>query len=126
MRSATATFRLWLAVALAALAAAGLGAWGFTDYLPTQHEFAGARATDIAYYTAQLFVLDPAPFSGSGPYPVGLEIARFLAPLTTILVLVETVRVLVRERVRRWAAAHRKGQVIVTGNEPFALMLAKR
>ncbi|MGH3940492.1 MAG: NAD-binding protein, partial [Pseudonocardiaceae bacterium] len=122
----TATFQLWLAVALAALTAAGLGAWGFTVYLPMQPEFAGARATDIAYYTAQLFVLDPTPFSAPRPYPLQLEIARFLAPATTIFAIVKTVLVLVRGRMRQWDAAHRKGQVIVTGNEPVALMLARR
>lgn len=126
MRSAAATFRLWLAVAVAAVAAAVLGVVGFDAYLPTQPEFAGATAADIAYYTAQLFVLDPTPFDVPRPYPLPLEIARFLAPATTILVVVETVRVLVWERVRRWAAAHGKGQVIVTGNEPVALMLARR
>ncbi|MGQ0778140.1 MAG: NAD-binding protein [Pseudonocardiales bacterium] len=128
MRSATATFRLWLVVALAALASAVLGAVGFVAYLPTQPGFAEARATDIAYYTAQLFVLDPTPFSEPRPYPlpIPLEIARFLAPATTILVVVEMVRVLVWGRVRRWAAAHGRGHVIVTGNEPVALMLARR
>lgn len=126
MRSATATFRLWLVVALVALAAAVLGVVGFILYLPTQTEFEQAGATDIAYYTAQLFVLDPTPFTQPSPYPLPLEIARFLAPATTILVVVETVRVLLWGRVRRWSAAHGKGHVIVTGTEPLALMLARQ
>ena len=121
-----ATLRLWLIVAAAAVSAAVLGAVGFVYYLPTQPDFAAASPADIAYYTAQLFVLDPTPFGAPRPYPVSLEIARFLAPATTIFAVVETVRVLVWDRVRRWAAAHAKEHVIVTGDDPVALMLARR
>ena len=125
-RSSAATLRLWVLVAAAAVSAAVLGAIGFVRYLPTQPDFAGASPADIAYYTAQLFVLDPAPFGAPRPYPLALEIARFLAPATTIFVVVETVRVLVWDRVRRWAAAHAKEHVIVTGDDPVAVMLARR
>ncbi|MGH3906141.1 MAG: NAD-binding protein [Pseudonocardiaceae bacterium] len=125
-RSAAAALRVWLVVAGAAVLAAVLGAVGFARYLPDQPEFAGATAADVAYYTAQLFVLDPTPFNAPREYPVPLEIARFLAPATTIVVVVETVRVLVWERVRRWAAAHAWGHVVVTGNDPVALLLARR
>lgn len=122
----TAALRLWLVVAAAAVVAAVLGAVGFVRYLPTEPDFAAASPADIAYYTAQLFVLGPAPFAVPRHYPVSLEIARFLAPATTIFVVVETVRVLVWDRVRRWAAAHARQHVIVTGDDPVALMLARR
>lgn len=125
-RSTAATLRLWLFVAVAAVLAAVLGAAGFVRYLPTRPEFAAAGPADIAYYTAQLFVLDPTPFDAPDRYPVALQIARFLAPATTIVVLAETIRVLLWDRVRRWLAAHSSGHVIVTGNDPVALMLAKR
>ncbi|HEY2765989.1 MAG TPA: NAD-binding protein [Pseudonocardiaceae bacterium] len=125
-RSAAAGHGLWLVVAGAAVVAAGLGVIGFVAYLPTRAAFAAATPADIAYYTAQLFVLGPVPLDVPGPFPTALEIARFLAPATTVLVVVETVRVLVRDRVRRWAASHAKGHVVVTGNEPVALMLARR
>lgn len=125
-RSTAATLRLWLFVAAAAVLAAVLGAVGFAMYLPAQPEFAAATPADIAYYTAQLFVLDPTPFDAPRRYPLPLEIARFLAPATTIFVLVETVRVLLWDRVRRWSAAHAKGHLVVTGDDPVALMLAKR
>ncbi|HEX2299608.1 MAG TPA: NAD-binding protein [Pseudonocardiaceae bacterium] len=125
-RSTAATLRLWLFVAAAAVLAAVLGAVGFAGYLPTQPEFAAATPADIAYYTAQLFVLDPTPFDAPHRYPLSLEIARFLAPATTIFALVETVRVLLWDRVRRWSAAHAKGHIVVTGDDPVALMLAKR
>ncbi len=117
---------MWLVVAGAAVLAAVLGAVGFAMYLPDQPEYAGATAADVAYYTAQLFVLDPTPFNVPRHYPVPLEIARFLAPATTIVVVAETVRVLVWERVRRWGAAHARGHVVVTGNDPVALLLARR
>lgn len=125
-RSTAATLRLWLFVAAAAVLAAVLGAVGFARYLPAQPEFAAATPADITYYTAQLFVLDPTPFGAPDRYPVPLEIARFLAPATTIFVLAETVRVLLWDRVRRWLAAHATGHVVITGNDPVALLLAKR
>lgn len=127
-RSAATTLQ-WGLIVAAALVAAVFGFAGFLQYvqdLPDSSEFAGATRADIAYYTAQLFVLDPAPLGEPGPYPVLLQIARFLAPATTIVAVVRTVLVLVRDRARQWAAARAKGHVIVAGNDPVALMLARR
>ncbi len=124
-RSEVSAARLWLIVASAAVAAV-FGAIGFAEYLPTRDEFADATGSDIAYYTAQLFVLSPTPLERPGPLNGWLEIARFLAPLTTILAVIEAVRVLLRDRIRAWVAAHSRGHAVVTGDSPAAVAIARR
>ncbi|HEY3259495.1 MAG TPA: NAD-binding protein [Pseudonocardiaceae bacterium] len=122
----TRAFGLRVGVAAAAVLAAVLGAAGFVQYLPTRTEFAGATEWDIAYYTLQLFVLDPGPLDVPRHYPVTLEVARFLAPATTILAVVETIRVLLRDRIRQWTIAHSRNHIVVAGNDPVALLLTRR
>jgi voltage-gated potassium channel Kch len=124
--TSTGAIGLRLAAVVAAVLATVLGAVGFVEFLPNRPEFAAATAWDIAYYTMQLFVLDPAPLDVPQPYPVPLEIARFLAPATTIFAVIETVRVLLWERVRRWSVAHASNHVVIAGNDPVALLLARR
>ena len=116
----------WGLIVAAALTAAVLGFVGFLEYLPRQEGFKQATVLDIAYYTAQLFVLDPAPLGEPGSYPPALQIARFLAPIATIVAVVRTVLILARDRARQWSAARARGHVIVAGNDPIALMLARR
>lgn len=125
-RTAGASIRQWLLVLSAAVGAIVLAAIGFATYLPRTTQYATADAFDIAYYTAQLFVVGAEPLSGPGPYPVTLEIARFLAPAATIVAVVETVRALLSERIRRWAVARARGHVVVIGDDPVAQLLAQR
>jgi len=85
----------------------------------------GHAWTDILFTDLQLFVLQ-APLNGPGPFTVSLQIARFLAPGTTILAAVEALRVLLSEQLRSWKAAGASGHPIVTGDGPAALELSRR
>jgi len=85
----------------------------------------GQGWADIFYDDLQLFVLSSPP-TGTGTLPVALQIARFLAPGTTILAGVEALRVLLGEQLRSWAAARAARHAIVTGDGPAALELARQ
>jgi len=85
----------------------------------------GRSWVDILFADVQLFVLQ-APLNGPGPYSLPLQIARFLAPGTTILAAVEALRVLLSEQLRSWAAASASRHAIVTGDGPAALELSRQ
>jgi hypothetical protein len=84
----------------------------------------GRSWADILFDDVQLFVLQ-APLDGPGPYSLPLQIARFLAPGTTILAAVETLRVLLSEQLRSWSASSASRHAIVTGDGPAALELCR-
>ena len=113
-----------LATAITALV---LGYLGLHQFLTHQHSPAfGTSFLDTSYYDAQLFLLGSAPLGGPGPFPVTLEVARFLAPVTTVLAGVEALRLLFGEQIRRWTAAYAPNHAIVTGDNPMAMELARR
>jgi hypothetical protein len=85
----------------------------------------GQGPADIFYDDLQLFVLS-APLTSTGTLPVALQVARFLAPGTTILAGVETLRVLLGEQLRSLAAARAARHAIVTGDGPAALELSRQ
>lgn len=116
-----------LAVFAVAIIALVLGYLGLHQFLTHQHapEF-GMSFLDTSYYDAQLFLLGSAPLGGPGPFPVALEIARFLAPVTTVLAGVEALRLLLGEQIRRWTAAYAPNHAIVTGDGQMAMELARR
>jgi RyR domain-containing protein/TrkA family protein len=120
----------WLVVGTFAVAALVLGYIGLREYVLQQYlsskaipEY-GRGWADILYYDVQLFVLGAAPAGGPGPIPLPLGIARFLAPATTAAATVEALRLLLSERLRRWAAARASGHAIVTGDGAVAAELA--
>ncbi len=117
----------WAIVFGIAAAALILGYIGLNEYLAHQtvRDF-GKGWADILFYDVQLFVLNAAPAEGAGPFPVALEIARFLAPAATVVATVETVRLLLSEQLRRWSSASASKHAIVTGDGPFAVELARR
>jgi len=117
----------WLIVLAIAAAALILGYLGLNQYLSHQQAPAayGRGWADILFYDVQLFVFNAAPTQGPGPFPLTLGIARFLAPATTVLAGVETVRLLLGEQLRRWASALASGHAIVTGDGPGAVELAR-
>ncbi len=122
----------WLIVAAFAALALVLGYIGLREYVSQQYlspkavrEY-GRGWADILFYDVQLFVLNAAPAGGPGPIPLPLGIARFLAPATTLAATVETVRLLLSEQLRRWAAARASGHAIVTGDGPVAVELARK
>ncbi len=116
---------IFLGVAASALT---LGYIGISEYLSDQAvQGLGRGWASILYYDLQLFVLGgPLGGAGAGPFPVPLQVARFLAPATTVLAGLETLRLLLGEQRRRWAAAHAKKHAIVTGDGPTAIELARR
>ena len=117
----------WLLVLLAALVALVLGYIGLSGYLahqPSPPQF-GQSWADILFYDVQLFVFNAAPTQGAGPFPVALGVARFLAPATTVVATVETVRLLLREQLRRWSTASAANHAVVTGDGPIAVELAR-
>jgi hypothetical protein len=122
----------WLAVAALAVAALVLGYIGLREYVSQQYLSAkavpeyGRGWADILFYDVQLFVFNAAPADGPGPIPLTLGIARFLAPATALAATVETVRLLLSEQLRRWAAARASGHAIVTGDGPVAAELARK
>ena len=117
----------WLIVIVVAVVALVLGYLGLNRYLSHQPAPAayGRGWADILFYDVQLFVFNAAPTQGPGPFPVTLGIARFLAPATTVLAGVETVRLLLGEQLRRWASALASGHAIVTGDGAVAVELAR-
>jgi hypothetical protein len=118
----------FLAVAVVALVALGLGFFGLRNYLAQQHQPAsyGNGFWDIVFYDLQLPVLSSAPTQGPGPYPLQLGTARILAPVSTFLAAVGTLALLLGEQRRRVRAAVASRHAIVTGDGPLALELARR
>lgn len=111
-----------------AAAALVLGYFGLRAYVFSPQGMGlglGRSWADILFADVQLFVLQ-APLNGTGPFTVSLQIARFLAPGTTILAAVETLRVLLSEQLRSLKAARASGHPIVTGDGPAALELSRR
>lgn len=102
-----------------------LGVVGFSWYLPVSQPDVGHTPTDVVYYSLQLFVLGPDPLSKGGPLNVPLEIARFGAPAVTVFTLFEAFRVLLSDQWRRWTTARLKGHVVVCGDGPASLLLAR-
>jgi len=118
----------WLLVLVAAVAALVLGYIGLSGYLahqPSPPQF-GRSWADILFYDVQLFVFNAAPTQGAGPFPVALGIARFLAPATTVVATVETVRLLLSEQLRRWSTASAANHAVVTGDGAVAVELARK
>jgi len=119
-----AHFLVVLGVAIAALA---LGYAGLDEYV-SRNPAAGFGGSwdDILFYDLQLFVFGSGPAQGPGPFPVPLGIARFLAPASTALATVETLRLLLSEQLRRLAAAVASRHAVVTGDGPVAVELARK
>lgn len=111
----------WLIWTLAsAVVAFGLGVIGFARYQPDE------PWPDLVYHSLQLFVLGSDPIDDNGPpYNLALEIARFLAPATTIYGIFRLARAIMRDRLHRRAVARLKGHLVVTGDGPSSLVLAE-
>ncbi|BCJ62742.1 RyR domain-containing protein [Micromonospora endophytica] len=109
-------------VGLTALVLGYLGFQRFGQLRPgTIHD-----AYDVLYYDLQLFVLSAEPFEQSGPLPWQLQVARFLAPLFTLLAVAEAGRLLLAAEIRRLRARRASNHALVCGDSQFAQMLADR
>jgi hypothetical protein len=120
-------FTRWLIVAVIAAVAFVLGIIGLNQYLSHQKAPAqfGRGWLDILYYDIQLYVFNAAPAQAPGPFPVAFQIARFLAPVTTVLAGLQTIRLLLGEQFRRWASATAVKHAVVTGDGAVAIELAR-
>jgi voltage-gated potassium channel Kch len=117
--------RLWMVTAGLSVIAAVLGYVGFAHYLKEWPEFAGAEPFDRIYYTLQLFVLGPTPLGGP-PYGPMLSIAMYLAPLTTVLAVLQAVSAVFRARFAAWVLLRKRGHSVVVGAGSPAFVLARR
>jgi hypothetical protein len=118
-------FRLWMVTAGLSVITALLGYLGFAYYLQGRPGFADADRFDRVYYTLQLFVLDPTPL-GPPPYGPMLNIAMYLAPLTTVLALLQAASAVFRARYAAWVLLRKRGHSVVVGGGPAAFVLARR
>lgn len=78
---------------------------------------------DQLYVVLQLFVLTGDRI-GTPPYNVWLDIARFLAPATTVYAVFEAMRALLGGELRRRSLARRRSHAIVCGDDAAAVLLA--
>jgi hypothetical protein len=117
--------RLWMVTAGLSVIAAVLGYVGFASYLADRPGFAGAGTFDHVYYSLQLFLLSPTPLAGP-PYGPMLSIAMYLAPLTTVLALLQAVSAVFRARFAAWVLLRKRGHSVVVGAGPAPFALATR
>ncbi|SBT39052.1 RyR domain-containing protein [Micromonospora auratinigra] len=110
---------------LIGLTALVLGYLGFSSLLQVRPDTVHDRY-DVLYYDLQLFVFGAEPFQNPGPYPWQLQVARFAAPLFTLLAVAEAGRLLLAAESRRLRARQSRGHVLVCGDSQFAHMLADR
>jgi hypothetical protein len=109
---------------LASVVLGYVGIDGFLAAHPTVE--LGRQWSDVLYYDLQLFVLGSSPLEQPGPYGLALEVARFLAPFTTVLAGVEALKVLAADQLQRWRAAVAWQHAIVVGDLTSTLPLARR
>jgi RyR domain/TrkA-N domain len=121
------TVDLRLVVAVAAAASFILGLFGLRAFLPHQPSSAGYGKSwaDTVFYDLQLYTFAAAPANGAGPFPLTLEIARFLAPLGALVAALAALRLVLAEQVRRYLAADASDHAIVVGEGAVALTLAR-
>lgn len=113
-------------LALVSVVLGYIGLARYVNALPDSSTYASATPLDVLYYSLQLFVLAAEPLDSTGTYPVTLEVARLLAPFTTILALVEGLIAMLRDRVVAFRTASLSGHTIVTGATSEARILAAR
>ncbi|MFE9690204.1 RyR domain-containing protein [Micromonospora sp. NPDC005806] len=111
--------------AVVGIVALVLGHIGFDRLLLTRPDTAH-DPYDVIYYDLQLFVLGAEPFQQAGHYPWQLQVARFAAPLFTLLAVAEAGRLLLAAEIRRIRARRSRDHVLVCGDSQFAHMLADR
>ena len=117
--------RLWMGTAALGLIAAVLGYLGYGFYLDGQPDFEDAGIADRIYYTLQLFLLDPTPLDAP-PYGPLLSTAMYLAPLATVLAVLQAVSLAFREQIASWRLRRRRGHAVVVGAGPEAFALARQ
>jgi hypothetical protein len=102
-----------------------LGYIGLRQYLRSYPAY-GHGFLDIAYDDLQLFVLGADPLQQGGTIPPALQVARFGAPLVTLLAVIEAVRLLFADEVYRLRARRSRGHAVICGDSTVARTLAVR
>lgn len=113
----------WTRIGFVGLVAASLalGGWGLA--LDTA-DLPGRTWLDVFYYDLQLFVLGSDPASDGGALSWQLQAARFVAPAAAVWAIVEAVRALFAERLRRMRERRTKDHAIVVGRTDAAEAVA--
>jgi voltage-gated potassium channel Kch len=115
----------WIGSALLAIITLVSGYVGFAQYV-REHRAYGASAPDILYDILQLFVLSPNPLQDGGYIPPALQVARFTAPLLTLIAFIETARLLLTDKLRLLRTRRAQGHVVVCGDSSAARALVSR
>jgi len=113
-------------VVILALVSLGTGYVGLYTYQPPPPNAPVGYWLDLFYYDLQLFVIDSAPLADGGPFPLALEFARILAPVTTVYAVVVAFLGLLRAEFRRIRLRRSRNHAIVTGDTTGARALATR
>jgi voltage-gated potassium channel Kch len=80
---------------------------------------------DVLYRSLQLFVLEGSALDGFEPLNPWLQVARFVAPVATVLAVLVTLRSLLGDRWLRRRIAATVGHAIVCGDSDAAVALAR-
>ena len=121
----------WRLTAITALLGFVLGCLGFWR----QYESLGLpdsawNWTDVVYGTIQLFLVQVVAEEGSAGWPLTLQVARFLAPLSVFWAAIRGLLVVVHGRVqdRRWERflTSSEGHVVLLGSDGISSCLMER
>ncbi len=107
----------WPAIWLLAIAAMGLGYWGFSQ------RFAERTPLDLFYLSLQLFLLESGAVTG--PIPWQLEVARLLAPLVAGYTATQALAVIFREQLRQLRLRMMSHHVVICGLGRMGSLLAR-
>ena len=121
-------WQIILALAVVTVVPFVLGYIGLAQYVPHQPASAGYGDSwdNILYYDLQLYAFASAPAADPGPFPLWLEIARFLAPLGTLLAALSALFVVARQAGRfTFAPQAPRVDAVVLGDDIIALTLAR-
>lgn len=113
----------WWAILSTFLVAGVLGFIGFQEY---QRATGGPEGTsDVLYLVLQLYVLDSGALEQAWAIPVSLQVARFLAPVATIVLAQQALAPLVRDQLQLLRLQRSRDHVVVCGLGERGLSLAR-
>jgi hypothetical protein len=103
----------WRILVILGLAAIVLGTWGSVLYLKGANKYAGI--VDAAYRACQLFAFN---LYDSGPLPWQLELARWLAPATTLGAIYGAAVAVLRRYDASWKLARLREHLLILYADP--------
>lgn len=119
----------WRLTLVTALLGFGLGCFGFWRYYESLELPGSAWSwTDVLYGTILLFLMDAVAEEGSADWPITLQVARFLAPLSLFWAAIRGGLVVAHGRLeeRRWerSLASMEGHVVLLGTGGIVELLS--